>query len=315
MAFRRIRRTICGCSASAGQEIGKVDAKTGMVTIYKTPTQGSRPRRGRVDAQGRLWFGEYGANAIGMFDPKTETFKEWTVPTAWSAPYDVVIAANGDAWTGSMHSDRVSRLDPKTNQFVEYLMPRPTNIRRVFVDGANALWVGSNHGASIVKVEPLDRRPLRFGRERAATRGWPPFVRHHSCAIRPELGLKPHQGTATLRASRARRIPRTEPAPGQSIQTMKRKRPMTLRSALLASGDRRSVPVPRCRSSRSAQSALTGQVTSAEEGAMEGVVVSAKKDGSTISDQRRHRRAGPLRVPGRPARARPVHPEGARRRL
>src|SRR4030095_1069253 len=29
--------------------------------------------------------------------------------------------------------------------------------------------------------------------------------------------------------------------------------------------------------------ALTGQVTSTEEGAMEGVVISAKKDGSTIS--------------------------------
>jgi hypothetical protein len=29
--------------------------------------------------------------------------------------------------------------------------------------------------------------------------------------------------------------------------------------------------------------ALTGQVSSAEEGAMEGVVVSARKDGSTIS--------------------------------
>src|SRR3977135_2849873 len=32
-----------------------------------------------------------------------------------------------------------------------------------------------------------------------------------------------------------------------------------------------------------AQSALTGVVTSTEEGAMEGVVVSAKKDGSTIT--------------------------------
>src|SRR6476660_3020462 len=32
-----------------------------------------------------------------------------------------------------------------------------------------------------------------------------------------------------------------------------------------------------------AQSVLTGVVTSAEEGAMEGVVVSAKKDGSTIT--------------------------------
>ena len=32
-----------------------------------------------------------------------------------------------------------------------------------------------------------------------------------------------------------------------------------------------------------AQSALTGQVSSAKEGAMEGVVVSAKKTGSTIT--------------------------------
>jgi len=37
--------------------------------------------------------------------------------------------------------------------------PRATNIRRVFVDDRGprpVLWVGSNHGASIVKVEPLD---------------------------------------------------------------------------------------------------------------------------------------------------------------
>ena len=36
-------------------------------------------------------------------------------------------------------------------------------------------------------------------------------------------------------------------------------------------------------SSMAADAALTGQVTSAEEGAMEGVVVSAKRDGSTIT--------------------------------
>jgi hypothetical protein len=45
------------------------------------------------------------------------------------------------------------------HQIVEYLLPRPTNIRRVVVDESGprpALWVGSNHGASIVKVEPVD---------------------------------------------------------------------------------------------------------------------------------------------------------------
>jgi streptogramin lyase len=58
-----------------------------------------------------------------------------------------------------MLSDRVTRLDPKTGEFVEYLMPRNTNIRRVFVDNSTnpvTFWVGNNHGASIVKVEPLD---------------------------------------------------------------------------------------------------------------------------------------------------------------
>jgi virginiamycin B lyase len=58
-----------------------------------------------------------------------------------------------------MLSDRVTRLDPKTGQFIEYLLPRPTNIRRVFVDNSTTpvtFWVGSNHGASIIKLEPLD---------------------------------------------------------------------------------------------------------------------------------------------------------------
>jgi streptogramin lyase len=94
-----------------------------------------------------------------MFDPKTEKIQEWVLPTPWGQPYDVVTDKNGEAWTGSMLSDRVSRLDPKTGEFVEYLLPKTTNIRRVFVDNSTSpvsFWVGSNHGASIVKVEPLD---------------------------------------------------------------------------------------------------------------------------------------------------------------
>jgi virginiamycin B lyase len=143
----------------SGTSIGKRDAKTGQVTIYLTPTPGSRPRRGRVDEQNRLWFAEYGTSGIGMFDPKTETIKEWVTPTKWDSPYDVVPAKNGEVWTGSMHTDLVTRLDPKTNAMTQYLLPRTTNIRRVFVEETGprpVLWVGSNHGASIVRVEPLD---------------------------------------------------------------------------------------------------------------------------------------------------------------
>jgi virginiamycin B lyase len=143
----------------SSSNVGKLDAKTGKLSVYRGAIPNSRPRRGRVDEHNRLWFAEYGGNAIGMFDPKTEKVQEWVLPTAWAQPYDVVTDKNGEAWTGSMLSDRVSRLDPKTGEFVEYLLPKTTNIRRVFVDNSTTpvtFWVGSNHGASIVKVEPMD---------------------------------------------------------------------------------------------------------------------------------------------------------------
>jgi streptogramin lyase len=143
----------------ANEHIGRVDGKTGKVDLYPTPTRGSAPRRGQMDAQDRLWFGEYRGNRIGMFDTKTQQFQEWVAPTPWSAPYDVTLDKNGNAWTGSMTTDRVLRLDVKAGRFVEYLLPRSTNIRRVFVDNSTTpptFWTGSNHGASILKLEPLE---------------------------------------------------------------------------------------------------------------------------------------------------------------
>jgi virginiamycin B lyase len=141
------------------ENIGRVDARTGKITIIPTPTPNSTPHRGHMDSRDHLWFGESRANGVGMFDTRTGRFLEWVVPTPWSYPYDAVEDKNGEVWAGAETSDRVARLDPKTGQFVEYLFPRRTDIRRVFVDNSTTpvtFWVGSNHGASIIKVEPLD---------------------------------------------------------------------------------------------------------------------------------------------------------------
>lgn len=143
----------------SANNIGRIDAKTKEFKVYSTVTPGSRPRRGRFDAQDRLWFAEYGANGVGLLDPKSGKIQEWTLPTPWSAPYHVVPDKNGEVWIGSMWTDRVTRLDPKTSQFTDYLLPRETNIRRVFVDNSTTpvtFWVGSNHGASVLKLEASD---------------------------------------------------------------------------------------------------------------------------------------------------------------
>jgi len=142
-----------------GNNIGILDGATKKLEVHKTSILRSRPRRGRVDEQNRLWFAEYDGNAVGMYDPKAKSIREWVVPTPWSNPYDVVVDKNGDAWTGSMMTDRVTRINTKTGEMTEYLLPNATNIRRVWVDNSTtpvSFWVGSNHGASIVKLQPLE---------------------------------------------------------------------------------------------------------------------------------------------------------------
>jgi len=142
-----------------GQFIGRIDAKTKESTLYPTPTQNSWPRRGTLDDRGRLWFAEFAADKLGMFDIKSESFKEWSAPTPYTYPYDAFLDKNGDLWSGGMASDRVLRFDPQSGRSVEYLLPRPTNIRRVFVDNSTTpvtFWAGNNHGAEIVRLQPLD---------------------------------------------------------------------------------------------------------------------------------------------------------------
>ena len=142
-----------------GRYIIRIDAKTLNVTPFPTPTPNSAPRRGHMDPQDRLWFAEYRGNMIGMFDTNTERTREWAVPSPWTNPYDAVLDKAGYAWTGGMSNDHIVRLNTKTEEFIEYLLPRTTNIRRVEVDNSTSpptFWVGNNHGASIIKVEPLE---------------------------------------------------------------------------------------------------------------------------------------------------------------
>ena len=144
-----------------GEAIGRIDAKTGKAMIYPTPTPRSRPRRTMMDGQGRVWFAEFAANKVAMFDPAKESFREWDAPTPHTYPYDVFVDRNGELWSGSMSSDRILRFDPASGKSVEYLLPRQTNVRRVFVDNRTrpvTFWVGSNHGASIIRLTPLDER-------------------------------------------------------------------------------------------------------------------------------------------------------------
>src|SRR5260221_5869128 len=93
----------------AAGNIVRIDAKTRNAIVYPTPTPDSRPRRGRVDHEGRLWVAEYQGNAIGMVDPRTQRITERKMPPPWSPTYYAVARQNSEAGTGSMLTQPVSR--------------------------------------------------------------------------------------------------------------------------------------------------------------------------------------------------------------
>jgi len=134
------------------------NGRTLKTTWYDFPTKGTGCRRGHVDSQDRLWCAVFNGNRMAMFDPKTGKITEWTVPTEWTRPYDAQFDDRKYAWTAGMDSDLAVRLNTETGEFTEYLLPTRTNVRHVEVqkDGTfSSLWLGDQHGATLVRVEPL----------------------------------------------------------------------------------------------------------------------------------------------------------------
>jgi streptogramin lyase len=141
----------------AGGTIGRVDAKSGQVTLYPTPTPDSGPRRTFMDKQDRYWFGENYASKLGMFDTNTRQFREWAPPIPWSGPYPAVRDKNGDVWTVGMSTDYIYRLNPETGAFSEYLLPTlSANLRKIDVDNSTTpvtIWVAEVHQGKLAKIE------------------------------------------------------------------------------------------------------------------------------------------------------------------
>jgi virginiamycin B lyase len=139
-------------------KIWKTDAKTLKTVWYDLPTKGAGCRRGHIDSSDRLWCGEFSGNGVAMFDPKTQKITEWKAPTEWTRPYDAQFDDKTYAWAAGMDNDLAIRLNAQTGEITEYLLPHETNVRHVEVQKSGALsslWLGDQHGGTLVRIEPL----------------------------------------------------------------------------------------------------------------------------------------------------------------
>ena len=134
-----------------------VDAETGEVSWF--PIEGLSARRGRIDDEDRLWYGEYLNDKIFMFDTRTQEVRRWNVPE-YSTPYTATVPdRNGYVYAPSNMSERLLRLDPRTGDVIEYQMPTEFDTKKIAYDPtteAVVLWMTNKRTARITRVELLD---------------------------------------------------------------------------------------------------------------------------------------------------------------
>ena len=95
-----------------------------------------------------------------MFDPKAWQIKEWPLEP-YSLPYGIGVAKNGEAWAAGQGTDYVYRLNPANGEVTTYWKGSVLygQSRYLFVDSSTTpatVWIGHDHMASVVRVEPLD---------------------------------------------------------------------------------------------------------------------------------------------------------------
>jgi streptogramin lyase len=149
-------------------KIGIFDPKTVSYTEYKAPTPMSGPRRGQIDAQNRLWAGEFYAGQVLMFDPDNKILKEYPlIPGSkpYTAPYAEPYSASVDdknqiVWTHDFSSNRVYKIDIATGKSIEYMTPTNYEVRDLKVDTAAprpTVWVPAYRPPSkLVKIQVRD---------------------------------------------------------------------------------------------------------------------------------------------------------------
>ena len=98
-----------------------------IITEYDLPRMGTQPHDAAVDADGMVWYADFGQQYIGKLDPKTAQVVEYPVPELIEGHppglLDLQFDQDGNIWFGMMHQGGIAKFDPKTEKFQTWDSP------------------------------------------------------------------------------------------------------------------------------------------------------------------------------------------------
>src|SRR5262249_17271212 len=99
-----------------------------IITEYALPRPEAMPHDAALDANGMVWYSDFGSQYLGKLDPKSGKAVEYAVPvTKPGAPLgalDLRFDPQGNVWLGLMYQGSIARFDIKTQKFQTWTAPK-----------------------------------------------------------------------------------------------------------------------------------------------------------------------------------------------
>jgi len=109
-------------TVQVGSYVGRLDPKSGAVRLVKIPTKGSRPYGIVIEGADKIWFNEFGRNALGFIDGRTMKLEEYPLPDG-ARGRRIALGSDGAVWYVDYARGFLSRFDPKTHKVTEWQTP------------------------------------------------------------------------------------------------------------------------------------------------------------------------------------------------
>ena len=128
-----------------------------IVTEYALPRPETLPHDAAADADGMIWYNDFGSHVLGMLDPKTGKVAEYPLPiTKPGAPLgslDLVLDKQGNIWMGTMYQGSLAKFDRKTKTFQTWGSPtfkdrdeaRIAMVMPINDDVDGQVWIGGDN--------------------------------------------------------------------------------------------------------------------------------------------------------------------------
>jgi virginiamycin B lyase len=145
-----------------------------IMTEYDLPRPDSQPHDAVADADGMIWYCDFGRNFIGRLNPRTGEVKEWAIPEAKVFPpfaeggLDIELDQEGNPWFAATRAATLWKFDKKTERMTSWNLPPPitlrTGITMITAPKVGKVWFQENGNPNGPMLDALDLKTNQIAR-------------------------------------------------------------------------------------------------------------------------------------------------------